>query len=533
MKKFLYSALTLLVLIGLTNCNDDFLEVEPKLNRTEANAYQTEQDAMQAMVAVYSALAVQPWIYVPMQSDMFSDDAFTAGEPGGGMMQYQEQERSTVTPENAAAMDLWNKCYSGIYRANIYLEKEAGIAWSSEALQNTMKAEVRVLRAYFYWDLVRHYGWAPMYITNPTDVNDTKAPVQRTPDEILTFIANELLSAIPDLPITVGNDDKGRITKDVARMLIARIYQMHVGFFQPVLGASASWTDGNGTTIDETFVRLMVDEILGSNRYQLQANYADVFAWDNENNNESIFEWQYSENAASADWGGWGIRGNFSSVFYGPREPAGDPSISPGWSFGTMSWSLINEYEAGDPRMDVTCYNADVLLTSYSPGYQNTGYFNAKYMARTAYQGPNGIIDHNWPINYKDMRLAELYLIGAELHLTTNPTVAADYLNEVRVRSLGEAARLTTITLDDIYHERRVELAGEGHRKWDLLRRGLDYAKEKIDASWVVPGGIPNPGEFAEGVFLKETWGMLPIPAPEIRLVNPGTLKQYVPAYGG
>ena len=532
MKKIFYSILTFALITGVSGCQD-FLDVEPKMNRTEANAYRTEQDAMQAMVAVYSALAVQPWIYVPMQSDMFSDDAYTGGEPGGGMMQYQEQERSTVTPENAAAMDLWNKCYSGIYRANLYLEKEGGIEWNSEALRTKMKAEVRVLRAYFYWDLVRHYGWVPLYKTNPADVNDTKSPVQRTPDEVLTFIADELLGAIPDLPLSVGGDEKGRITKDVARMLIARIYQLHLGFFQPVMGVSSTWRASDGLVIDEVFVRDMVDEILGSNRYLLEDNYADVFAWDNENNVESIFEWQYSENAASDDWGGWGIRGNFSSVFYSPREPQGDPSINAGWSFGTMSWSLVNEFETGDPRLDVTCYNADINLTSYFASYQNTGYFNAKYMSRSAYQAPNGNIEHNWPINYKDMRLAELYLIGAELHLNSNNTMATEYLNEVRVRSLGEAARLSTITLDDIYHERRVELAGEGHRKWDLLRRGLDYAKEKIDASWDVPPGIPNPGDFAEGVFLKNTWGMLPIPAPEIRLVNQGTLKQYVPAYGG
>lgn len=522
-----------LILLSATGCNDNFLEIEPKMNRTEANAYQTEEDAMQAMVAVYSAMAVQPWIYVPMQSDMFSDDCFTAGEPGGGMMQYQEQERSTVTPENAAAMDLWNKCYSGIYRANLYLEKEPDIDWKSTILQNRMRAEVRVLRAFFYWDLVRHYGWVPIYDRNPVDINTTKSPVQRTPEEVLTFIATDLLAAIPDLPATVSSAELGRITKDVARMLIARIYLMHEGFFQPVLGVTSPWMDENGTVIDGDFVRAVVDEILNSNRYALLPNYADVFAWDNENNIESIFEWQYSENAASDDWFGWGIRGNFSSVFYGPREPMGDPDINPGWSFGTMSWSLVNEFEPNDPRLDVTCYNADVKLTSYFKSYQNTGYFNAKYMSRSAYKAPNGNIEHNWPINYKDMRLAELYLIGAELYLTIDNAKATDYLNMVRARALGDTAKLTSITLDDIYHERRVELAGEGHRKWDLLRRGLDYAKTKIDSSWVVPPGTPNATDFSQGVFLKDTWGMLPIPAPEIRLVNPGTLKQHVPAYGG
>ncbi len=517
---------------GLVNCSDDFLEIEPKLNRTEANAYSSEEDAMQAMTAVYSAFAVQPWIHVPMQSDIFSDDAFTGGEPGGGMMQYQEQERSTVTPENSAAMDLWNKCYSGIYRANIFFEKEDGIAWLTEEKKNRMSAEVRVLRAHFYWDLVRHFGWVPIYKSNPLNINDTKSPTQSTPDEVLTFIASELLSAIPELPLTVSNNEKGRVTKDMARMMMARIYQLNVGFFQPVLGAS-TWVDGNGTTLDAVYVSAMVDEILASNRYSLMDNYADVFDWENENTSESIFEWQYSDGAASNDWGGWGIRGNFASVFYGPREPQGDLDINPGWSFGTMSWSLVNEYEVADPRFGVTCYDAETNLTSYASGYQNTGYFNAKYMPRSAYIAPNGNIDHNWLVNYKDMRLAELWLIGAELNLDVDNAKATDYLNEVRVRAMGESARLTTITLDDVYHERRVELAGEGHRKWDLLRRGLDYTKSMIDASWDVPVGIDNTGDFSQGVFETNTWGMLPIPAPEIRLVNEGTLEQYVPAYGG
>jgi hypothetical protein len=237
MKNYITKILAVLMVITLTNCSDDFLDVEPKLNRTEANAYSTEDDAMQAMVAVYSALAVQPWVHVPMQSDLFSDDSYTGGEPGGGMMQYQEQERSTVTAENVAAMDLWNKLYSGIYRANLYLEKEGGINWKTEEMKKRMRAEVKVLRAYFYWDLVRHYGWVPLYDSNPADVNDTKSPVQRTPDEILTFIADELLTAIPDLPLSVNGSEVGRISKDVARMLIASIHQLNIGFFNPVLGA--------------------------------------------------------------------------------------------------------------------------------------------------------------------------------------------------------------------------------------------------------------------------------------------------------
>ncbi|MEO9474659.1 MAG: RagB/SusD family nutrient uptake outer membrane protein [Cyclobacteriaceae bacterium] len=534
MKNIIYQILTLIFLIGAAGCSDSFLELESKVDQLENNAYQNENDAFQAMVAVYHAFTVQPWIHVPMQSDIFSDDAFTAGEPGGGMLQYQEQENSTVTPENTAAIDLWNKLYSGIYRANVYLEKEAGIEWTTDGLQDRMKAEVRVLRAHFYWDLVRHYGWVPLVTAQFESFQDAKEVTQVEPNEILTFIATELLESVDHLPNIASEAEKGRVTADMVNMLIARIYLYHEGFFKPVFGITNGWQDSNGTVIDETFVKGLVDEILASGRYSLLPDYNDVFDWTNENNAESIFEWQYSENALSEDWGGWGIRGNFAVVFFGPRTPEGDPDISEGWSFNTLSWSLYDEFEPGDPRLNATVYDADANLISYAPGYQNTGYFNAKYMPRTAYRSTDGgIPDHNWRVNYKDMRLAELYLIGAELHLTSNPTLAADYLNEVRVRAMGESARLNSITLDDIYHERRVELACEGHRKWDLLRRGLDYTKTMVDQSFVVPDGIDNAIEFSNGVFRTDTWGMLPIPASEIRLTNDGQLKQFVPAYGG
>jgi hypothetical protein len=96
---------------------------------------------------------------------------------------------------------------------------------------------------------------------------------------------------------------------------------------------------------------------------------------------------------------------------------------------------------------------------------------------------------------------------------------------------MGAAKALTSITLDAIYHERRVEFGGEGQRKWDLLRRGNAYAEAKINSSFSVPTGIPNPADFVARNFKATTWGMFPIPASEIRNTNSGALKQMVPAY--
>lgn len=533
--KIIYIVTGIALLFMVSGCSDDFLNLEPKINKLEGNSYKTEEDAMNALAAVYDVLSVQNWCPVFINSDIFSDDANAAGEPGSGMQEWQEQETSIMNAENNASANLWSRCYSGNYRANVYLQKEQVIEWTNDAKRKRMKAEVLTLRAYFYWDLVRHFGYVPLVTDLLPDTEEYKKVPQATPQDVYMQITTDLLAAIPDLPESVPITEAGRITKDVARVLLGRVYMFYNDFVMPVMGATENLTDGT-TLIDENYVQAMLDEIITSKRYRLLDDYNDVFDWGNENNEESIFEWQYSALSQSNDWGGWGVNGNFSVVFYGIRDPAGDTTIQSGWSFATATWSLVDEFEPGDPRLNATIYNANDSLISYTKGFQNTGYFHYKYMPRAAYDPSlnGGEKNHNWPINFKDMRLAEVYLMAAELFLDDNPGKALDYLNEVRTRSMGDGAALTAVTLDAIYHEKRVELAGEGKRKWDLLRRGLDYAKEKIDASWIIPPGADvAEEEFSGRQFITNTWGMIPLPASEIRLAEPGLLQQKVPAFVG
>ncbi len=521
----------IMLLISFNSCSDDFLYLEPKTNKLEANTYNTEQDAINAMVAIYDALVVQPWNFVPIQSDIFSDDAFCGGEQGGGMWQWQDQEIGIIDAENSAAGTLWNRCYSGIYRANMFFLKESGINWKSGALRKRLNAEVRVLRAYFNWDLVRHFGWVPIIDEILPSSEDYKSQKQSTPEEVYQYIVKELLTAMPDLPETVTASETGRITKDVVRILLARIYMLYEGFAKPVLGAVAD-LQYNGTIINKQYIINYMEEIISSDRYILLDNYSDVFDWYNENNKESIFEFQYSEKSFSNDWGGWNVDGNMAVIFYGPRNPSPDTAYSAGWSFATVTWSLADEFEANDTiRFQSSIFNAEEMLDSYTHSFQNTGYFNHKYMPRYEFFPLNGTPELNWPKNYIDMRYAEVLLIASELYLGIDENKALDYLNDVRTRSMGESAALSSIDIDVIYHERRVEFSGEGHRKWDLLRRGLDYAKTKIDASWDIPDGVENFDDFTGRQFVKNTWGMLPIPGSEVRLANEGILQQYVPAF--
>jgi hypothetical protein len=532
-KSLLYFAFILAIVFLGTSCSKDFLELEPKTGQTEANYYKTEGQAFLAMTAVYDAYSVQNWQFVPVMGDIWSDDAFAGGSSATDMAQWQDMESFDMDAENNSSSDLWNRCYSGIYRANLYLQKQNDIVWVTDGLKARFEAEVKFLRAYFYWDLVRHYGWVPILTSNLTDIEGYKDVPQSTPSQVFTQIAADLLDVVDVLPEDIASTEKGRVSRAAAQALMARIYLYHTGMSAiSGLGLTAQqWGDGT-TAINKAYVQTALDEIITEARYTLVPDFADLFDWANQNNEEAILEIQYSEKAKSGDWGGWNINGNFSSVWIGVRNPEEGKGIFPGWSFAVPSWDLEAEFEAGDPRKDVSLYDADVELATYTKGYMNTGLFNKKFMAISAYIGSGGDNSHNFPRNFMDIRYADVLLMAAEVWLTDNNTKATGYLNEVRKRAMGDGAALASIDIDDIYHERRVEFAGEGSRKWDLLRRGLSYAEANINSSFVVPGGIPNAGDFTGRNWNgNESWGMFPIPAGEIRNMNTGVMKQMVPAY--
>jgi len=534
-RKLQYIGMILILMIVSAGCTEDYLSIKPKTSFMENNYYQTEDQAFNAMVAVYDALHVQNWQFVPIMSDIWSDDAFTGGSSPDDMYQWQIIESNSMNGDGEATSALWNRCYSGIYRANKYMQKEEGVDWSNEQKRSRYKAEVQFLRAYFYWDLARHWGRVPIITEVYSEVDKYKNAEQASTAAVYSQVASDLLAAIPNLPESVPASEKGRITKYAAKTLLARVYMHYDGFVQDVMGVSEDLS-ANGTTINEQYAIDALEDVITSGNYRLLDNYRDVFRWDNENNDEVVFAWQYSDLWHGTDWGGWGINGNFSVVFYGIRNPSGDPDIQTGWSFSTPSWSLVNEYEAGDPRMGVTLYNAEDSLDDYTRAFQNTGYFFYKYMPRTEYRVDQGDPNHNWPINYKDMRFADVLLMAAELYVNgegvEDQAKADDYLNRVRTRALGESARITGVTMEDVRHERRVELAGEGKRKWDLMRwgSGLNYAKQQIDASF---DNVPSErqSDFSPRYLNPDTWGMFPIPNSEIRNTNEGVLQNFIPAY--
>ena len=312
-----------------------------------------------------------------------------------------------------------------------------------------------------------------------------------TPEAIFAQIEADLLAAIPDLPLEVGSAEKGRATQGAAKALLARGY----------LYMNTNMADA----------AQLCEEVIQSRVYSLTPNFADIFTRANEHGPESVFEIAYSENS-TVGWevfgSGYG-EGNVGVQFCGMRDYSG-PDYSPGWGFAPVSQELYDAM-AGDPRRKHTIIVADSISGgTYTPGYQNTGYFVKKYAPRTAALSADGEPALNWGTNVRVIRYADVLLMAAEALARSggSEATARGYMNQVRQRvGLQPLQASGQGLLDAIASERRKELATEGHRFFDLVRTGK--AAEVLGAK----GFVAN----------KHEW--LPIPQTELDAAQ-GALTQ-------
>ena len=239
----------------------------------------------------------------------------------------------------------------------------------------------------------------------------------------------------------------------------------------------------------------------------MKQQYNTIFENAGENGIESVFEVQYTD----AEGAGFGClqcsEGNVAVGFNGIRNYDG-PVFDSGFSFNVPTQDVVDEFEAGDLRKDVAILDieawANTTGATYGTGYEHTGYFNRKYIAR---QGDANLGDQNLtnPNNYRAIRFADVLLMAAEAFNRSgiDDTKAQLYLNRVRERAFGDTSHNVTVTgtalTDAIYHERRVELVGEGHHFFDLVRTGRGNQ---------IPGFTSNKNE------------LFPIPIEEIQFSN-------------
>ncbi len=457
MKKTFYilTIFTGLLATLVTGCSKSFLELQPRGTDLEDNFYKNEEQVFQGLIAVYD---VMQWgnsggytMAMPLLT-VASDEAHAGGSDASDQPSWVAYDNFTMHGNLGPQAGLWAKNYAGVYRANLILTKIQSADFLSAAFKSRVTAEAKTLRAYFYFNLIRWFGNIPL-ITGPIPTSEIYNQVQVPAEDVYAQIEKDLTEAIPDLPLTIPVSESGRLSKGAARAILGKaiMYQND----NSRMGQAAQ----------------LFNEINTSPVYRLLDNYAEIFRPDNQFNAESILEIPHSSLALWGDWG-WinGGEGNVAPQFIGMADYNG-PLYAGGWGFAPISLELVN-FMKDDPRFEHTIIDGNALKAggaSYGERYQNTNYFIKKYAPLQAYRATAGTAELNWPINEIEIRLADTYLLEAEALLRSggSATRAGQLLNAVRDRvDLAPVAA----TLDNVYRERRMELATEGHRFFDLVR---------------------------------------------------------------
>ncbi len=457
------------MLVSLGSCKKDFVDISPKGQFLSENYYADKDQAFAALVGTYDGVRKNSGGFENMITMMNagSDDQLAGGggaTDGAGIQGFSNYTlNATIMPGS-----FWNDHYQGIFRANTLLAKLPSVTMDA-TLKARFAAEAKALRALYYFNLVRMFKNIPLLLESLTATNMYQA-TQATPVAVYTQIEKDLSEAIAVLPTSVpGATEAGRFTKGAAQALLGKVYL----FENKASLAAAQFAEVNGTPGGTS-----------QYGYRLLAKFSDLWVVANKFNTESIIEACHTS-VGNSGWGNWGSgsdEGNSVNVMVGPRSysrPAVSTAdnIPSGWSFNVFTQNFYDAIKL-DPRFAATVFDMKALKVAgqadYIDGYQNTGYFLNKFLPRQADASTGG---GDQVLNYKQdtyiIRLADTYLMEAEALGATGARAQA-LLDAVRAR-VGLAP--VTVSLAAIKAERRLELAGEGHRFFDLVRWNDAVAK--------------------------------------------------------
>jgi hypothetical protein len=442
-KATIYTSLTIFMLLFTISCGKNFLN-EPPRTVTIDDLVNNPQDGAQRMVAaVYNKLYdwdvhTFSWIGI---SSITSDDADKGSIAGDAGTDKQLLDAWTFDANSFSFNESWTGNFDGIGRVAY------GLKYISEmdlpqADKDRYIGELKFLRAYFYWNLVRMFGGVPKIdhvLESQQDI--VTSSVRASTEEIYSFIESDCLDAIAKLPANIPAAENGRVSKYAAYALLSKAY-----LYQK------RWADA----------KAMADIIINSNKFALLADYAQIWREAGEFSVESIWE----VNAIGAPPNPKGIQQYTSVQDIRPR----------GWGFNTPSLDLANAYEPNDKRKAATIINRGQTLWDGEvvPSDAPNERYNYKSFVSRTQETWSGDQDQTNK-NLRVFRFGETLLIKAEAEMELNNlNEAKTALNLIRKRAgLGNTTAVTQSEIRDaIYKERRVEMAFEHDRTFDLRRTG-------------------------------------------------------------
>ncbi len=406
--------------------------------------------------------------------------------------------RETSPPLNVA----WNQNYGGVSQANELL--------ANASLDANQTAQLRVLRAYYYWRLMDMFGRIKI-ITEP----GVDSPQVDRPD-VFDFVVNEIQAAIPDLNETAGYS---RVTKGAAYALLSRVYLNGEVYTRPY-----PYSPGTGTTYWQEAIDA-ADQVIDSGLYNLPESYAEVFDPFNVDNPEHIFIVPFDE----ATGPGMNLA---QMTFHYPSQLTYDLQQQPWNGYSTLE-EFYNSYEDGDERkennfvvgpqydrdgnpiLDVAFDEADDngAHVVYTPeinelapnGSREDGARFGKFSHKIG-QLPN--MDNDYPIlRYGEVLMNKAEAVARMNNSWNHPTTLA-LVNQIRDRAGVDP--VTSLTADEFLAERGREFFLESHRRTDLIR-----FDKWGDAWWEKPS------------YTSDYKNIMPIPLDQINATTDGSLTQH------
>lgn len=439
---------TTVISLGMAGCSKDFIELAPISQNNSVNFYKTAADMKLAVNAAYGALQYsgQYWSALHEVAEVRSDNTEILDVQTG--LNVVEIDIFTNQSGNTLLNGMWNDHYRGIAQCNIILNRIDAIDMDA-ALKNRYIGEVKFLRSLMYFNMVRTFGDIPLVL------NEIKSPEEgyvygREPvAKIYEQIIADLQDAETKLPVVYSGADIGRVTSGAAKALLGKVYLTNKQW-----GLAAAKLK---EIIDNT----------AENKYMLLANYGDLWKVTNENHRESIFEVQFKK-------GGTGEGSPFTNQFAPRGSGVIVSKVGAGLGYNIPTQDMSDAYEAGDLRKDLSLAQGYTSGNTFVPVKYITKYLDIPFQANDA--------DNNWPV----LRYADVLLMYAEA-LNEQGFVADgeafSFLNQVRRRAgLPDKTAVNaepSLQVADqasfrlaIEQERRVELAFENHRWFDLVRTG-------------------------------------------------------------